>query len=371
MQIGETRADSPEFKALFGPGHQILWALANTTIGRGGMQVSFRFRALKGGRMQSFRLYLQGGSGYSLGDGGIIRFSIRRDDGSGRPGARVLGSTDYRVPSDKIDAAFFPLINLQADLVEGEVYHLHQENVHANPNGNFISSNNCQVWKAFGHPQRWLPARDWATLYRGNASSQWVDGTLDGDSIKYWSPILEINTSSGSFGFSSMEGGSVHTRGNTALSPTLYNYALPFRELFTPKERITVTGFSLRFATTVDDHYLDWEFESQKGTIWTPWKTERVEPVGSNKIANGVWVDVAFKSPVTINKGEQVPLVFTPRNGNVHVSDIRTGRSVGFNTWTESIGQRLLNGHWINWNHNDHAGSGSDGSWPVILHLEG
>lgn len=370
MQLGETPVDSPEFSTLYGPGHQVMWALANTTIGRGGMQVSFRFRAQKGGQMQAFRVYMQGGSGYSAGDGGIIRFSIRRDNGSGQPGDRVLGSATYKPPGNALNAATFPRIDLSAPLVEGEVYHLHQENIHGNAPGNFISTNNGQIYKEFGHPQRWLMARDWAVLWRPNAGAAWVDWTKDGDSIKRCSPILEIYTNNGSFGYSSMEGGSVQIRGNRALSPTLYNYPQPIRELFTPRRSITVEGFSFRYSVDVDDHYLDWEFGNQKGTIWTPWKnSHNVGVSGGNTIQSGTWVDVEFKEPVQVNAGRHIPLVFTPRNGNIMVSDVRTGTSYGFSTWTESIGQRYLNGDWINWNHNHHNAAGSDGSWPVMLHL--
>lgn len=370
MQLGTTQSESPEFQTLYGPGHQVMWALANTTIGRGGMQVSFRFRAQKGGQMQAFRVYIQGGSGYSAGDGGVLRFSIRRDNGSGLPTDRVLGSATWTPPSNALNAATFPRIDLSAPLVEGEVYHLFQENIHGNPGGNFISTNNAQIYKSAGHPHRWLSGRDWATLYRGNASSAWVDGTVNGDAVKYWSPILEIYTNNGSFGYSAMEGGSVQVRGNQALSPTLYNYSQPIRELFTPRRSITVEGFSFRYSVDVDDHYLDWEFDSQKGTIWTPWKNSSTQQVSSNTIQGGTWVDVEFKEPVPVNAGRQIPLVFTPRNGNIMVSDTRKGNSVGFSTWTESIGQRYLNGNWINWNHNHHNAAGSDGSWPVMLHLK-
>lgn len=374
MLITQTKTNDIEYSTLYGPGRQVLWTLANTRIGASGSYtVSFRFRAEKGGLPRYCMLYWQEGApGYHGGNGGVIRLSIVGDDGTGHPNTGdVYGVATFTPNSSPSGSrSIFPQLTFggtRKALVKGRRYHLYQENIGSNPSQNYISSNNCQVWKEYGSPMRWTDPSDWATLFRqGNGT--WQDLSVNGDNLKYWAPIMEIATDEGVFGYTSMEGGSVAVRSN-GNSPTLFKQDIPFREVFTPSITGTVVGFSLRVAFPEDDTYLDWAIGSEHGTIWSPYKDYTEVQVGPNKIANGIWRDAVLVNPVSITKGQQLACTFTPRGKAVAVSDVRTGRSYGFSAWVDSVGQTYQGNRWLNWNHNAHAGDGSDGSWPIVLHL--
>lgn len=374
MIIGAVPTNHPEYKNLYGPGMMVLWTLSNTRIGASGnYQVSFRFRAQSTGRVQGIRVYLQEGApGYHGGNGGNIRFQIVRDDGSGRPNPNaVLGTGTYRPNSQpRGTRSIMARVDIQStqDIVSGSLYHVLQTNIDSNPSTNYISTNNCQVYKSSSHPLRFTDPTDWATLFKAG-SGAWTDFTVNGDSQKYWAPIMQVYCTGGNFGYTSMEGGSVAQRGNPNQSPTVYEYDAPFREVFTPKRDLTVKGFSLRYATTQDNTYLAYRFAGLVGALWTPWKDYHLTDVGPNKIVNGNWRDVEFDSPVQLKAGQQYPLEFNQELGGVAVSCVRTGNSLGFDQWTESIGQSFHTGAWQNWNHNHHRSAGSDSCWPVVLHL--
>ena len=77
--------NSAEIGRLYGPGVFRQDALGNTMIGINGSQeriVSNRFRATISGNLASARLYWQPGTGYSRGNGGVIRLRLLPDDGS-------------------------------------------------------------------------------------------------------------------------------------------------------------------------------------------------------------------------------------------------------------------------------------------------
>ena len=77
--------NSAEICRIYAPGIFRQDALGNTMIGINGSQeriVSNRFRATISGNLASARLYWQPGTGYSRGNGGVIRLRLLPDDGT-------------------------------------------------------------------------------------------------------------------------------------------------------------------------------------------------------------------------------------------------------------------------------------------------
>ena len=68
------------------------------------------------------------GSAYSVGNGGLIHVELRRDDGRGEPGERVLGRTPSIVPMEEFggDNATYTTLRFEspAPIELGETYHL-------------------------------------------------------------------------------------------------------------------------------------------------------------------------------------------------------------------------------------------------------
>jgi hypothetical protein len=152
-------------------------SLNNTHVGGPRNQaVAYRFRATTTARLRSINVYIVNGkSGYSGGNGGRLRVSIRPDDRSARhrPASRVLaqrsiGRPPYRA-GVKISFASPPLLR------KGRLYHVVLTNDDPNPTRNYFSMDGLFV---FEDRAVWQPAfanRDWAQLVRGSGRSWTAD----------------------------------------------------------------------------------------------------------------------------------------------------------------------------------------------------
>lgn len=188
--------------ALYGPGIQAD-SLANTPIGKGGVQVSCRFRAQPGGVFQGIRPYLIWSfakKGYHGGTGGNLKVELQADDGSPahRPSGQVLATTAQRMTLVPTSSRFFPQLTFdQAPALKpGALYHLVFTNVDADPEANFVSLNACYN-KVAGSPQQpRLADGDWAMLFRSRRQAAWVERRTPGSSESF-TPILQVEYANG------------------------------------------------------------------------------------------------------------------------------------------------------------------------------
>jgi len=121
-------------------------ALGNTVIGGPARTaLAFRFRATWTGSVVAIRCYViknvNGRTGYSKGDGGVMRVTLQADSG-GRPhmpSGRNLVSATFK-PADR---GFFPLLRFRkpAHVVAGRLYHVVFSNVASDPARNYVSIN--------------------------------------------------------------------------------------------------------------------------------------------------------------------------------------------------------------------------------------
>jgi hypothetical protein len=178
-------------------------SLANTPIGKGGIQVSYRFRARPGGVFQAIRPYLIWSfkkQGYHAGTGGTLKVELQSDDDAPAhlPSGRVLATNVRRMSIVPTNDGFFPqmFFDKAPVLKAGALYHLVFSNTDPDPEGNFVSVN-ALFNKSAGSPQQ--PGRDdtdWGMLFRTKAKPAWVIRRTPG-SDESFTPILEVEYAGG------------------------------------------------------------------------------------------------------------------------------------------------------------------------------
>ena len=380
--------NSAEIGRLYGPGVFRQDALGNTMIGINGSQeriVSNRFRATISGNLASARLYWQPGTGYSRGNGGVIRLRLLPDDGSDAHApdmsATPLATAEFTPGSAaQGDRAIFAdsTFTSQQPLVAGQIYHLVMDNVAPDPRENYISSNNTITHSGNGRPSRWVSPTDWATLlgtrnaWSGGGFS-WNDMTQSPAGGNYYVPILQLTTRNGQKqGSSAMESGAVDPQ--RIFTATASH---PVRERFRPYSTKRVSGLSFATAASVGGS-LRWRIvqgnrELASGRISSGANYYGLQ-LKSARVGKVYWYDASFGA-ITLQAGQTYDVEFLPEGGSQwKFADFRNGSHHGFSSpvaFTESNAQHRVNGNWINAYHfNHYSNGGTDSNWPVVLHQE-
>lgn len=169
-------------------------SLANTVIGgHDRTSLSFRFRAQWTGSVTSVRVYLisnnnaTGRTGYSLGNGGRLRVSLRADAGRAPhvPTGRDLAAATFR----PISAGNFPLVQLKGggSVVKGRLYHVVFTNVSADPARNYVSINAVSSAARLG---RGPGAPHEMAVFERDGRGAWT--VRRSHPHEYYLPILEV-----------------------------------------------------------------------------------------------------------------------------------------------------------------------------------
>ena len=187
---------------LYGPGIRAD-SLANTTVGKSGIQVSCRFRAQPGGVFQGARPYLIWSfkrKGYHAGNGGTLHVELQTDDGTPlhRPSGKVLATNVRRMSLAVTSDTFYPKLEFdQAPaLIPGAYYHLVFSNTDPDPEGNFVSVNALFLKSCSPPVQPSFDDADWAMLIRSKVNPAWTVRRTPGSSEGF-TPILEIDYAGG------------------------------------------------------------------------------------------------------------------------------------------------------------------------------
>lgn len=167
-------------------------ALGNTVIGGSDRTaLAFRFRATWTGSVVAVRFYIiknvNGRTGYSRGDGGIMRVTLHPDSG-GRPAPRRLARATIR-PADQ---GFFPLVRFdeRAHIAAGRRYHVVFSNVDRQPARNYVSINALYSGSRLG---RGPAVPSGLAVLEGDSDGgriRWM--RRRSDPREYYLPILEI-----------------------------------------------------------------------------------------------------------------------------------------------------------------------------------
>lgn len=379
----------PALARLYGPGTQVMDALANIRVGEAGGYVYLttqRFRAPRSGHVASIKTVWPGGSGYAAGNGGVIRIRILPDDGTSAHapllGAAALAAGEHRpglvAGEHRSPDGNFAQVQLVsgAPLVAGTLYHVVYENVGAAPSVDYASVDYSVVHSRNGRPARWLDPLDWGAVfgYRvagATGAPTWIDLSRSAYNGASYAPILQVRMADGAvFGRSPMESGNVEGRQWTVTSGT------PVRERFTPKASRVVTGLSFSTAATVAGS-LRWEIRNGAGVLASGRVSESTANYATQEYGRAVlgvmkWYDVPLPAPVSLAAGGVYDVVFTAEGASQwRFADFNNGSTYGFDpsvAFAESQAQHLLNGSWIDANHWNHAVPGAGSNWRVVLH---
>lgn len=205
--------------------------IGNTQVGgpsgSPGRQVAYRFRAERNA-LAAFKFSVRNGPGYSGGTGGTFSFTLQSDSG-GNPSGVILGGPVVHVNTGAQN--YWPVIQLAAPLVTGQIFHLVCHNVDPSPSVNYPSVNNAFMHEVETPLCPKYADSDWRHLVKDSGS--WYDPNIDGNG-KYV-PQLALYYADGS------------------VSGLCYPYAedhysLPQTERFTPVASRTVTTLGLRLS---------------------------------------------------------------------------------------------------------------------------
>jgi hypothetical protein len=168
-------------------------ALGNTVIGGSDRTaLAFRFRAAWTGSAVAARFYVitnvNGRSGYSSGNGGTMRVSLRADSGHAphRPVGRELASATFRPAAGGV----FPLVRFgdRAHIVAGRLYHVVFTNTDPDPARNYVSINGLFSESRLGRGPA-VPS-GMAVLERDRGDGGWEPRRSSPH--EFYLPILEI-----------------------------------------------------------------------------------------------------------------------------------------------------------------------------------
>ena len=328
-------ASTPVSDGPYGPGIGAD-SLANTQVGgpssgSPNLLTSFRFRASESEPLDSVRIYLIDGAGYSGGTGGQIAISVEAD-GAGpnhTPSGAVLASTTIS-PGNPIKGGHFPLITFPSppSLVSGQIYHVVFQNTDPSPTVNFVSVN--ALWtKAITTPrQPRLTDQDWAELTNGGGG--WTVRPN-------YTPILDLGYSDGLHqGVGYME--------VWVNSPEVISGASAVREIFTPTTNRSVSSISVRVSWTYGTSPLTIRLIDSAG------ETVVGQAVASASANSGgpAWVTVSLSPVVVLRAGIGYQLVLsTPPDSSYSAFTLERGNNYDFDAATyfsDGYGEYTLTG---------------------------
>jgi len=302
-------------------------SLANTPIGKDGIQVSCRFRADPGGVFRGARPYLIWSfrrKGYHGGTGGTLKVDLEADDGSPlhRPSGQVLATQVRRMALVETSDQFYPLLSFDRApaLRPGALYHLVFSNTDPDPQGNFVSVNALYLKSVQGPLQPRLDDSGWAMLMRSRASPAWAvrrtPGSQDG-----FTPILEIDYADGrSQGMGYME----FWMG----APKAVSGPARVREVF------TVTGPARRASSVAA-------------------RVRRLSGPAPLTLRGCDWVGFTFPQPLALTPGRSYSLVLcAPAGTRFEAFPMRKGSDKGFRDTTlfaDGHAEFDAGGGWAGW----------------------
>jgi hypothetical protein len=275
----------------------------NFRIGVDGLKLSHRFRASTTSELVSVSWQRRTGSGYSAGDGGILRISVQSDDGNGRPSGTNLAQLRYDAPgSPALGVLVKNTFPTPPRLTAGTLYHIVFENVHADPQGNHVSVNNVFTWNA---PDSHQPSisQDYAVLTSRNGWSVSAKNTANMD-------LVYADGTHDGVAYIGILGDDYALIGGQGLARERFTVSGGDRTVSEAYVRVgkqsgggdlvirleDATGTVLERGTVPASKILSWTL----GDFWS---------------ANGDWVGFAFDQPRTLKNGQTYRLVLSSPAG--------------------------------------------------------
>ena len=300
-------------------------------------RVAHRFRASTTSSVTSVRFAQRRGSGYSGGNGGTMRISIRADDGHGRPAGTMLASASY-TPGNSGTTSFDRVsFSSPAKLTKGRIYYVVFENTNSSPRSNFISVNETFIYGGVLAPRqpRWSDS-EYAVLATGSGS--WaVMGRYTAD--------MDVTYSNGAHDGNGYVAAQIDYYGTISGSGSMV------------RERFTVHGGSrtirtvaVRMRRSGGSSPLVIRLESSSGalidSVSIPASSVAASSPGGDN-GGQVWVRASFGSRHTLANGSTYNLRLSTASGTTYTATpIREGTDVGFRSFvfSDGLAQRTSNG---------------------------
>ena len=332
-------------------------SLGNTVIGGPDRSsLTFRFRATWTGSVVAIRCYViknvNGRTGYSLGDGGIMRVAMQADSGHKPhvPIGRSLASATFR-PADR---GFFPKVRFDkpADVVAGRLYHVVFSNVGRDPARNYVSINALFSKSRLGRGPA-VPDGLAVLENDGGGAARWAPRRLGPH--EYYLPIIDV------------VGGRAGQHSG-----------LGYMEVWDPKpigadamvrQLLSAPGGG---STRVDGAWLRVQRQAGAGDplvlrlVRSDGQVLASVSVAPDKVptTDAGWVHVRFTKPVLLAAGTGFALTASAASADAYEAfPIRKGGSYGFDRRTYFTGgyaQFTDGGRWVGWDqwggHDRHEG---------------
>ena len=269
---------------------------------------SYRFRAVTSSGLASVRIYVQGGSGYSAGSGGMVEISVQTDDGtaSHHPSGRNLASTTL-VPGNPVSTGPLPSVSFAspASLTAGHLYHLVFRNIDPEPAANFISLNGFLTYSATSPRQPAIPDTDWAHLL--DTGSGWK-------TRPNYTPIAGLRYSNGvedGVGYIEVWEG----------SPNEISGARAVREVFSLRSARSIESVTIRLRRSGGSGPLNVRIETREGRVLATASLSAAS-VGSE----WAWERATLSRPVVLPPASSYRLALTaPSDSQYSTVAIRKG----------------------------------------------
>jgi hypothetical protein len=311
---------------------------------------AYRFRARKSGSLSAIRvywIYKFSKAGYHSGTGGVIRVSVRPDDGSGShlPSSTVLTASDVTMNlcspeevaaagkrlegpcgnegqfnRDGVRMTFEPIeFKPGTYLKKGSLYHVVFENIDRDPTTNWVSLDGLFHPGGLSRLLNNLPPPDGLTVLSRSETSKW-------DELSKTLPIVSIMLNGGeknqANGGSEFGLGYVEGWGSWNLIPAVTKI-VSARQTFTTNQRRRLTEVNIHIGHIEGDGSVSIELRDSKGRVLRsvdvlsnefpsldscPWRSHfgsTPEPDTSC----GIWVRRSISPPLIVNSGEHYSLV--------------------------------------------------------------
>jgi hypothetical protein len=350
-QVSNTLAQETKKPTIFGTNVATL-SLNNFTIGGQSHSThAYRFRARKSGSLSAIRvnwIYDFSKAGYQSGTGGVIRVSIRPDDGSAShlPSSTVLTTSNVKMNlcspeevtaagtrmdgpcgyegqfnRDGVRMSFAPIeFKPGTYLQKGSLYHVVFENIDPDPIANSVSVNGLFHPGGIRRLLNNLPPPNGLTLLSRDRATKWMESK---DTIPILSIMLNGGEKNKANGGSEFGLGYIQPWASWNSIPAVSNTVFA-RQTFTTDRRRSFSEVNLYLGHIQGNGSVSIELRDAKGRIRRsvnvlsnkfpsfdscPWGSYFKSAIGTPNKSCGIWVQRAISPPLLVNSGEHYSMV--------------------------------------------------------------
>ena len=335
--IGTAEPPAAGFYGSIGADSKANLQVGGVDEGTGVSKISHRFRAGTTAALTSLRFAQRGGAGYSAGDGGTLRISVRPDS-NGVPSSTVLASVEraFGNPAGEWSTYHDTSFSSPATLTAGQLYHIVFENT-STSGQNYISVNNLFVFDETTPRQPFDPRDDYAVLLASGGPWSVLD---------HYTAVMDLTYANGH------HDGMGYIEAMWQEYGTVSGNSHMVRQRFTVSSRDrVVSSVAVRMRRSAGSSPLTMRLESGSGQLIEAVSipASAVPVVGTDDPRNGAgaWVSARFGTVHTLRAGSTYQLRLVTAAGTTYTTvPVREGSDTGFRSYrfTDGHGERTTDG---------------------------